>query len=223
MAGVLLYGAGVNGRLDFAHGGLEFDELGVGIVIPFDLRFQPPVTVFADLVHDEREWGGVGHDALEEPGGDDVGGCVAGDGGESLKLMGVDGVIGTPQGALDGAGTRDVFDVARQEFDAVGVDPEVGDTTGVFFEAIRALLSVVSVGGGGARLLVHEVLALIFQLVDPLLHGLNGLVGGGEGDLLHPEAFIVGSEEELDALGGSVGLVHGRLGNLLCKKERHFG
>ena len=223
VAGVLLYGAGVNGCLDLAHGGLEFDKLGVGIMILLDLGFQPPVSILADFVHDKGEWGGVGHDALEEPGGDDVGGCIASDGGESLELMGVDSVIGSSQCALDGARAGDVPDVARQKFDAIGVDPKVGDLTSVFFEAIRALLPVVSVGGGGARLLVHEILAPVFQLVDPLLHGLNSFIGGGEGDLLRPEAFIVGNEKELDALGGSVGFVHGRLGNLLCKKERHFG
>ena len=220
---MLLYGVGVDGRLDLLHGGLEFDKLGVGVMVPLDLGFQPPVSVFADLVHDEREWGGVGCDALEEPGRDDVGGCIAGNGGESLKLMGVDSVVGTSQGALDRTSVGDALDVPRQEFDAIGVDPEVGDAARIFFEAVRALLPVVSVGGAGAGLLIHEVLALIFQLDDPLLHGFNSLVGEGDGDLLCPKGIIVGGEEELDALGGSVGFVHGRLGNLLCKKECHFG
>ena len=125
---VFLNDAGVNGCLDLAHGGLEFDKLGVGVMIPLDLGFQPPVSILADLVHDERERGGVGCDALEEPGGDDVGGCVTGDGRESLELMGMDSVVGAPQGTLNSAGTRDAFDVMRQEFDAVGVDPEVRDT-----------------------------------------------------------------------------------------------
>ena len=223
MAGVLLYGVGVNGCLDLAHSGLEFDKFSVGVMVSLNLGLQPPVSIFVDLVHDEREWGSVGCNALEEPGGDDVGGCVAGNGGKSLELMGVDSVVGTSQSALDTASARDTLDIVCQEFDAVRVDPEVGDTASIFFEAVRTLLSVVSIGGGGACLLVHEVLALIFQFVDPLLHGLNGLVSGGEGDLLCPKAFIVGSEEELDALGRSVGFVHGRLGNLLCKKECHFG
>ena len=223
MTGVFLYGTGIDGGLDLPHGGLELDELRVGVMVSLDLGLQPPVPVFADLVHDKREWGGIGRDALEEPGGDDVGSCVASDGWESLELMGVDGVVGASQGALDGAGTGDAPDIARQEPDAVGVDPEVGDTASIFFEAVGALLPVVSLGGGGARLLVYVVFTTVFQLVDPLLHGFDSLVSGGEGDLLCPEAFVVGGEEEFDTLGRSVGLVHGRLGNLLCKKERHFG
>ena len=119
VAGMFLYGAGVNGRLDLAHGRLELDKLGVSIMVPLDLGFQTPVSVFANLVHDEGEWSGVGRDALEEPSGDNVGGCVAGDGRESLQLVGVDSVIRAPQGALDSAGTGDAFDVARQESDAV--------------------------------------------------------------------------------------------------------
>ena len=82
MTGVFLYGAGVNSGLDLPHGGLELDELRVGVMVSLDFSLQPPVPVFADLVHDEGEWSGVGGDALEEPGGDDVGGCVAGDGRE---------------------------------------------------------------------------------------------------------------------------------------------
>ena len=223
VTGMFLYGAGINGGLDLPHGSLEFDELCVGVMVSLDFGLQPPVPIFADLVHDKREWGGIGCDALEEPGGDDVRGSVAGDGRKSLELMRVDGVVRPPQGALNGAGTGDALDVTRQEFDAVRVDPEVGDTASVLFDSIRALLPVVSVGGGGTRLLVYVVLAAVFQLVDPVLHGLDSLVGCGEGDLLCPEAFVVGGEEEFDALGGSVSLVHGRLGNLLCKKECHFG
>ena len=131
VTGVFLYGAGINGGLDLPHGGLEFDELCVGLMVSLDFGLQPPVPVLADLVHDEREWGGVGRDALEEPGRDDVRGCVAGDGRESLELMGVDGVVGASQSALDGAGTGDALDIARQESDAVGVDPKVRDAASV--------------------------------------------------------------------------------------------
>ena len=46
-----------------------FDELDVDIVVLLHLGFETPVSVFVDLVHDMREGGGIGGDALEEPGG----------------------------------------------------------------------------------------------------------------------------------------------------------
>ena len=111
--------------------------------------------------------------------------------------MDVGDVIGAAKGAVNKTGAGDVFDVPRQKFDTVGVDPEVGNEAGVFFVAIRALLFVVPVGGRGASLLNHEVFALVFQVVDPLLHGFNSVVGGGDGDLLCPKGFIVGGKKEL--------------------------
>jgi hypothetical protein len=156
---------------------LELDELHVRVVVSLHLGFQTPVSVLTDLVHDEGERGGVGRDALEEPGWDDVGGGVAGDGRERLKFVGVDDVVGAAQGAVSEAGTGDAFDVSGQELDAVGVDPEVRDEASVFLKAVGAFLPIVSVGGRGAGLLHDEVFALIFQVVDASLHGVDGLIG----------------------------------------------
>jgi hypothetical protein len=156
---------------------LELDELHIHAVVSLHLGFQAPVSVLTDLVHDEGERGGVGRDALEEPGWDNVGGGVAGNGRERLELVGVGDVVGTTQGAMSETGARDAFNVSGQELDAVGVNPEVGDKAGVFLIAVGALLPIISVGGRGVSLLHDEVLALILQVVDASLHGVDRLIG----------------------------------------------
>jgi hypothetical protein len=69
-------------------------------MVALHLGLQTPVSVFADLVHDEGEGSGIGRDALEEPGGDDVRGSVASDGWECLELVRVNGIIRACQGCL---------------------------------------------------------------------------------------------------------------------------
>ena len=155
VAGMLLDSARVDGCLDFTHSGLELNELDVGVVVAPHLGLQTPVSIFADLIHDEGEWSGVGHDALEEPGRDDVGGRVTGDGGESLELVRVNEVVGATRGA------GDALNVSCEELDTIRLYPEVGDEAHVFFKAIRALLCVIAEGGRGAGLFNHEVFALV--------------------------------------------------------------
>ena len=125
VAGMFLDGMGVDGHLDLVHSGLELDEFDIGVVVSFHLGFQPPVSVLADLVHDEGEWCGIGCNALEEPGGNNVRGHIAGNGGESLELMGMDDVVGAAKSAMDKASAGDALNVLCQEFDAVRVYPEV--------------------------------------------------------------------------------------------------
>ena len=48
-------------------------------MVVLQLCFKSPVSKPPDLVHDKGEWGGVGSDALEEPGGDDIRSGVTGD------------------------------------------------------------------------------------------------------------------------------------------------
>ena len=104
VAGVLLYGAGVDLGLDLAHLGLELDETGVVVVVALNLSLQPPVAVLPNFIDDVGVWGCVSSDSLEEPGRDDVRGGFAGNGWLSVELVKVDAVVGASKGTLDKAG-----------------------------------------------------------------------------------------------------------------------
>ena len=55
-------------------------ELGVEVVVTLDLRLKTPVSGGAGLLHDVGEDGGIGRDAVDEPGRKGVGDGVGDDG-----------------------------------------------------------------------------------------------------------------------------------------------
>ena len=179
-------------------------------MVPLDFGLQPPVAVFAYLVNDVGIWGRIGSDGLEEPGRDDVGGGLSGNGWLSIKLVEVDAIVGASESPLNQAGARQAVDVTGLKVDPVDFDEEVGDVACVLLESV------------GAFLLNVVLVAIILKFSEADSHGFEGGVGGGEGHLLGGEGLLVvvlhTSETEL----GVVGIVEGHLGNLFCKIESHF-
>ena len=125
VGGAALDGEGVGLRLELSDGGLYLLELDVGVMIELDVGGQAPVLEGVCRLDKEMEGGLVGRHALDEPEGEDIGGSVGDDGGESLELMGVDVRVDSPKGALGQVGPRDTTDVVGEEAHAIFVDVEV--------------------------------------------------------------------------------------------------
>ena len=210
MAGVLLYGTGVDLSLDLSHLGLEFDEVGVVVVIAFNLGLQPPVAVHSDLIDDVGVWGRVGSDSLEEPGWDNVGGGFAGNGWLSVELVEVDAIVGASEGSLNEAGAWQAANIMGLEVDSVDLDEEVGDTACILLESV------------GAFLLDAVIVVVALELSETGSHGSERGVSGGESHLLGGEGLLVIALHAPEAELGVVGFVEGHLGNLFCKIESHF-
>ena len=75
-------GKGVGLCLKFPDGGLYLLELDVGVMIKLDVGGQAPVFEGVCCLNKEVEGGLVGHHALDEPEGEDIGG---GGGSETME------------------------------------------------------------------------------------------------------------------------------------------
>ena len=162
------------------------------------------------------EGGLVGRHALDKPEGEDVRGGVGDNGGESLKLVGVDAGVSSSKGTLGQVGPRDTTDVAGEEAHAIFADVEIGHEPMVISE-MRGAMRCKEEGGSGVGIgeVTLQLCESLFELGEGLLEISSGLKVGLGGDV-----GIVVDTAELD-LGGGVSIL-GQLSKFFHQSESSF-
>ena len=144
------------------------------------------------------------------------GGGVGDDGGESLKLMGVDAGVGSSEGTLGQVGPRDATDVTGKEVHVVLADVEVGHEP-VVIGNLRGAVRCEKEGGSGVGVgeVTLQLCESLLELGEGLLEVGSSLEVGLGGDI----GVIVGTVEL--NLGGGVSIL-GQLSKFFRQSESSF-